>query len=107
MAGRFPEESQMTISVYQKAESVLCEMVFKNDAGLPADPATVVFRLTHPDGTEISFSSGDAQLLHPSAGLYRVSVMPLGVAAGRNTAYFSFSGSGNGIEIKERGQFKI
>jgi hypothetical protein len=97
----------MTIRVYQAGETVLCEMVFRNDAGELADPASVTFKATLADGSEVSYSSpGDSEISHPACGTYRVNLAPGPVYAGRNTVYFQFQGSGNGIEIVERHQFK-
>jgi hypothetical protein len=98
----------MTISVYQDGETVLCEMIFRNDADAPADPASVSFRATLPDGSDLAYSwPGAIEVEHPAAGTFRVNVIAAPVYAGRNTLYFAFQGSGNGIEIKERHQFKI
>lgn len=60
---------------YTIKSTVLLSVTFTDTVtNLPVDPSTVVLRIYEPDGTKLTYNTGD--FTHPSTGLYQKKIIP-------------------------------
>lgn len=66
----------MTTPTFNIGDLHQCEITFYDLADVPADPSTITFTMTKPDGTKLLYTFGsDAELIKVGTGVYKVTVI--------------------------------
>lgn len=84
-------------------DDVELDATFTDEAGNPADPATVTFVLVAPDGTSTSYVLTDPEVSAPSTGRYVAVFVPGQVGEWS----WRIHGTGGGIEAAHVGAFAV